>query len=165
MSKHDSTPKFPDSYLGNNSLDYDSSIWMERNQKKVSRFGMSDKNSILICDDEPDIVSLVQKFLQLDNYNTLTCSNGKEALKVLEEKYDEILVILLDIMMPALSGFEVLRTIRTKDSYNDIKVILFTVKSFKEDIEKGKELGADGYVSKPFSGNELRDYVKEIINN
>ena len=56
---------------------------------------MSDKNSILICDDEPDIVSLVQKFLQLDNYNILTCSNGKEALKILEEKYEEILLILL----------------------------------------------------------------------
>ena len=126
---------------------------------------MSDKNSILICDDEPDIVSLVQKFLQLDNYDTLICSNGKEALKILEEKYDEILLILLDVMMPALSGFEVLRTIRARDSYNDIKVILFTVKSFKEDIEKGKELGADGYVTKPFSGNELRAYVKEVLNN
>ena len=126
---------------------------------------MTTKNSILICDDEPDIVSLVQKFLQLDNYNTLICSNGKEALKILEEKYDEILLILLDVMMPALSGFEVLRTIRARDSYNDIKVILFTVKSFKEDIEKGKELGADGYVTKPFSGNELRAYVKEVLNN
>ena len=126
---------------------------------------MSDKNTILICDDEPDIVSLVQKFLQLDNYNILTCSNGKEALKIMEEKHDEILLILLDVMMPALSGFEVLRTIRSKDSYKDIKVILFTVKSFKEDLEKGKELGADGYVTKPFSGNELRSYVKEILNN
>jgi len=126
---------------------------------------MTDRNSILICDDEPDIVNLVQKFLQLDNYKTLTCSNGKEALKIIEEKYDEILLVLLDLMMPALSGFEVLRTIKSKDIYNDIKVILFTVKSFKEDIEKGKELGADGYVTKPFSGNELRSYVKEILNN
>jgi len=126
---------------------------------------MSDKNSILICDDEPDIVSLVQKFLQLDNYKTLTCSNGKEALKIVEEKYEEIILILCDIMMPGLSGFEVLRTIKSKDSYNDIKVVLFTVKSFKEDIEKGKELGADGYVTKPFSGNELRSYIKEILNH
>ena len=126
---------------------------------------MLDRNTILICDDEPDIVSLVQKFLQLDNFKTLTCSNGKEALKVLEEKYGEIVLILLDVMMPALSGFEVLRTIRSKDSYNNIKVILFTVKSFKEDIEKGNELGADGYVTKPFSGNELRSYVKELLNN
>ena len=126
---------------------------------------MSDKNSILICDDEPDIVSLVQKFLQLYNYKTLTCSNGKEALKIVEEKYEEIILILCDIMMPGLSGFEVLRTIKSKDSYNDIKVVLFTVKSFKEDIEKGKELGADGYVTKPFSGNELRSYIKEILNH
>jgi len=127
---------------------------------------MSNKNTILICDDEPDIVSLVKKFLELDNYSTLTCSNGKEALKLLEEKSEEIILILCDIMMPGgLSGYEVLRNIKSKDSYKDIKVILFTVKSFKEDIEKGKQLGADGYVTKPFSGNELRSYIKDILNN
>ena len=125
---------------------------------------MIDKNTILICDDEPDIISLVQKFLQLDHFNTLTCSNGKEALKVLEDKYKEIILILCDIMMPGLSGFEVLRTIKSKESYKDIKVILFTVKSFKEDKEKGKDLGADGYITKPFSGNELRDYIKKMLN-
>ncbi|GAG01770.1 unnamed protein product [marine sediment metagenome] len=125
---------------------------------------MIDKNTILICDDEPDIISLVQKFLQLDHFNTLTCSNGKEALKVLEDKYKEIILILCDIMMPGLSGFEVLRTIKSKETYKDIKVILFTVKSFKEDKEKGKDLGADGYITKPFSGNELRDYIKKMLN-
>ena len=127
---------------------------------------MLNKNTILICDDEPDIVSLVKKFLELDNYSTLTCSNGKEALKLLEEKSEEIILILCDIMMPGgFSGYEVLRNIKSKDSYKDIKVILFTVKSFKEDIEKGKQLGADGYVTKPFSGNELRSYIKDILNN
>ena len=127
---------------------------------------MLNKNTILICDDEPDIVSLVKKFLELDNYSTLTCSNGKEALKLLEEKSEEIILILCDIMMPGgLSGYEVLRSIKSKDSYKDIKVILFTVKSFKEDIEKGKQLGADGYVTKPFSGNELRAYIKDMLNN
>jgi len=125
---------------------------------------MIDKNSILICDDEPDIISLVQKFLQLDHFNTLTCSNGKEALKVLEDKYEEIVLILCDIMMPGISGFEVLRTIKSKETYKDIKVILFTVKSFKEDKEKGKDLGADGYITKPFSGNELRNYIKKMLN-
>ncbi len=125
---------------------------------------MIDKNSILICDDEPDIISLVQKFLQLDHFNTLTCSNGKEALKVLEDKYEEIILILCDIMMPGISGFEVLRTIKSKETYKDIKVILFTVKSFKEDKEKGKDLGADGYITKPFSGNELRNYIKKMLN-
>ncbi|MFX0010316.1 MAG: response regulator transcription factor [Candidatus Hermodarchaeota archaeon] len=125
---------------------------------------MADKNSILICDDEPDIVSLVQRFLQLDHYDTLTCSNGKEALKYLEERHEDIVLILLDVMMPGISGFEVLRTIKSIDAYNDIKVILFTVKSFKEDKEKGNELGADGYITKPFSGTELREYVKKILN-
>ncbi len=125
---------------------------------------MIDKNSILICDDEPDIISLVQKFLQLDHFNTLTCSNGKEALKVLEDKYEEIILILCDIMMPGISGFEVLRTIKSKETYKDIKVILFTVKSFKEDKEKGEDLGADGYITKPFSGNELRNYIKKMLN-
>jgi DNA-binding response OmpR family regulator len=124
---------------------------------------MTDKNSILICDDEPDIVSLVQRFLQLDGFETVTCSNGKEALKYLEEQYNEIVLILLDVMMPGMSGFEVLRTIKSKKSYEDIKVILFTVKSFKEDKEKGNDLGADGYITKPFSGNELRDYVKNTL--
>jgi DNA-binding response OmpR family regulator len=124
---------------------------------------MTDKNSILICDDEPDIVSLVQRFLQLDGFKTVTCSNGKEALKYLEEKFGEIVLILLDVMMPGMSGFEVLRTIKSKDTYKDIKVILFTVKSFKEDKEKGNDLGADGYITKPFSGNELRDYVKNVL--
>lgn len=125
---------------------------------------MTDKNSILICDDEPDIVSLVQRFLQLDHFSTLTCSNGKEALKTLEEKHEEVVLMLLDVMMPGMSGFEVLRTIKSKETYKNIKVILFTVKSFKEDKEKGNELGADGYITKPFSGNELRDYVKKILN-
>jgi DNA-binding response OmpR family regulator len=125
---------------------------------------MADKNSILICDDEPDIVSLVQRFLQLDRFSTLTCSNGKEALKTLEEKHEEVVLMLLDVMMPGMSGFEVLRTIKSKETYKNIKVILFTVKSFKEDREKGNELGADGYITKPFSGNELRDYVKKILN-
>ena len=125
---------------------------------------MSDKNTILICDDEPDIVNLTERFLKLDSFKTLTCSNGKECLKGLEEKHEEIILILLDLMMPGLSGFEVLRNIRSKEDYKDIRVVLFTVKSFKEDIEKGKELGADGYITKPFSGNELRDYIKKVLN-
>ena len=125
---------------------------------------MSEKNTILICDDEPDIVNLTERFLKLDNFEVLTCSNGKEAIKILEERYKEVALILCDLMMPGLSGFEVLRNIRSKEIYNDIQVVLFTVKSFKEDIEKGKELGADGYITKPFSGNELRDYIKKALN-
>ena len=124
---------------------------------------MSERKTILIVDDEPDIVSLTEKFLKLGNFTTITCNNGKEALKVVEDKYEEIALVLLDVMMPGLSGYKVLETIKTNEKYKDVLVVLFTVKSFNEDIQKGKELGADGYLTKPFSGNELLKYVESLF--
>jgi CheY-like chemotaxis protein len=119
--------------------------------------------TILICDDEPDIVALTQKFLQLGGFETITCNNGKEALKILEERYRDISLVLLDIMMPGISGKDVLLKIKSAEEYQHIKVVLFTVKSFKEDIQQGKESGADGYITKPFSGSDLLEYVKDLL--
>ena len=121
------------------------------------------KKSILIVDDEPDIVNLTEKFLNLGEFKTITCVNGKEALKIVEEKYEEIALILLDIMMPGLSGYSILEIIKSNEKYKDILVILFTVKSFQEDIQKGKKMGADGYIMKPFAGKELVKLIKEIL--
>jgi len=126
---------------------------------------VSKNKTILVVDDEPDIVNLTQKILKLGKYNTLTCNNGKEALKVIEDKYDQISLVLLDLMMPGVSGMEVLRTIKSNDMFKHILVILFTVKSFKEDIQKGKQMGADGYITKPFSGKELLEYVNHVFEN
>jgi two-component system alkaline phosphatase synthesis response regulator PhoP len=119
--------------------------------------------TILVVDDEPDIVSLTEKFLQIGKFDTITCNNGKEALKIIEERYPEISLVLLDVMMPGLSGAEVLSKIKSREEYEHIKVVLFTVKSFQEDIERGKNLGADGYITKPFSGKDLLDYVKNLL--
>jgi two-component system alkaline phosphatase synthesis response regulator PhoP len=119
--------------------------------------------TILIVDDEPDIVSLTEKFLQIGKFNTLTCNNGKEALKIIEDRYPDISLVLLDVMMPGLSGAEVLSKIKSREEYEHIKVVLFTVKSFQEDIERGRNLGADGYITKPFSGKDLLDYVKNLL--
>ncbi|MBD3195768.1 MAG: response regulator [Candidatus Lokiarchaeota archaeon] len=125
----------------------------------------TEKKRILIVDDEPDILNLTTKFLELGNYETLTSSNGKEAMKIIEQKYDQIDLVLLDIMMPGRSGYSVLEEIKTTDKYKDITVVLFTVKSFNEDIQKGKRLGADYYITKPFSGKELLKKINEILNN
>jgi CheY-like chemotaxis protein len=125
---------------------------------------MAEKRTILIVDDEPDIVNLTEKFLNLGKFTTITCSNGKEAMKVIEEKHEEIALILLDIMMPGKSGYSVLEEIKSDDRYKDIIVILFTVKSFNEDIQKGKKLGADGYLTKPFSGKQLLKYIQDQLN-
>ena len=118
---------------------------------------------ILIVDDEPDIVNLTESFLQLENYDTLTCNNGEEALKIIEEHYDEIILVLLDIMMPNIDGYTVLERIKSNDKYKHILVILFTVKNFKFDIIRGKELGADGYLLKAVTGKTLLDNVKKIL--
>ena len=71
--------------------------------------------------------------------------------------------MLLDIMMPGISGFDVLTRIKNNETHKHIIVILFTVKSFAEDIQKGKKLGADGYMPKPFSGKELVKYIKDKL--
>ncbi len=118
---------------------------------------------ILVVDDEPDILNLTQKFLNLGKFDTITCANAKEAMKVIEERHNEISLILLDVMMPGLSGMEVLRNVKNDDRFKNILVVLFTVKSFNEDIQKGKRLGADGYITKPFSGKDLLKYVQTML--
>lgn len=125
---------------------------------------MAAKNTILIVDDEPDIVNLTDKFLKLGNFNTITCNNGRDAIEIVEEKSDEIALILLDIMMPGTSGYSVLKEIKQNEKFKHIQVILFTVKSFNEDIQKGKQLGADGYLTKPFSGKDLLQFVRDKLN-
>ncbi|MFX0069643.1 MAG: response regulator [Candidatus Hermodarchaeota archaeon] len=125
---------------------------------------VTDKKTILIVDDEPDIVNLTEKFLKLGDFNTITCNNGRDAMEIVKEKHSDIALILLDIMMPGTSGYSVLKEIKTNDKYKNIIVVLFTVKSFNEDIQKGKQLGADGYLTKPFSGKELLKYIKEMLN-
>ena len=124
---------------------------------------MSGKNTILIVDDEPDILNLTEKFLKLGDFETITSSNAKEALKMIEENYREIALILLDIMMPGRSGYSVLEEIKNNEKYKHILVVLFTVKSFNEDVQKGKKLGADAYITKPFSGKELLKRIEDLL--
>ncbi|MFX1280128.1 MAG: response regulator [Promethearchaeota archaeon] len=125
---------------------------------------MSQKNTILIVDDEPDIVNLTEKFLKLGEFDTITSNNAKEAMRMVEENYDKIALILLDIMMPGRSGYSVLEEIKNNEKYRDILVVLFTVKSFSEDVQKGKNLGADDYIIKPFSGKDLLKRIKDILD-
>lgn len=124
---------------------------------------MSATKKILIVDDEPDIVILTEKFLELENFQTISCTDGNEALRIIEEEYNQIALVLLDLMMPGISGYEILKSIKSNEKYKNILVVLFSVRSFTEDIQKGKELGADGYLVKAISGKELINYVKTIL--
>ena len=127
------------------------------------KIAMTEKKTILIVDDEPDIVNLTERILSRGGFETITCSNGKEAMKVIEEKYELIALILLDIMMPQKSGYGVLKEIKSNELYKDIIVVLFTIKSFQEDIQKGKELGADAYLTKPFSSKHLLKFIQDQL--
>ncbi|MHA1916122.1 MAG: response regulator [Promethearchaeota archaeon] len=131
--------------------------------EEISQEEKKKKHVILIVDDEPDILNLTEKFLKLGDFDTITSANAKEALRVLEERYTEISLILLDVMMPGKSGMDVLRQIKGEKRYDHILVVLFTVKSFNEDLQKGKRLGADGYITKPFSGKELLKCIQEML--
>lgn len=102
--------------------------------------------------------------MQLGDFDTITSNNAKEAMKMVAEHYNKIVLILLDIMMPGKSGYSVLEEVKNNEMYKDILVVLFTVKSFNEDVQKGKKLGADAYITKPFSGKDLLSRINEILN-
>ena len=118
---------------------------------------------ILIVDDEPFNVDYLEQELEDLDCDTVSAQNGREALEQVAAEGPD--VILLDIMMPGTSGYSVLKTIKENEKFKHILVVLFTVKSFNEDIQKGKKLGADGYLTKPFSGKELLKYVQEKLTN
>lgn len=123
------------------------------------------RDKILIVDDERDITLLTRRFLELEQYNIISANDGKEALQIIEERYSEIILVLLDIMMPQISGFDVLAKIKATEKYSDIIVVVFSVKNFQMDIQKAKELGADGYLPKTISGKKLLDYIRNILDS
>jgi DNA-binding response OmpR family regulator len=115
-------------------------------------------NSVLVVDDEKEIVELIDFYLKNNGYNTFRALNGKEALKIFEN--EQIDIIILDIMMPELDGKEVLRKVREK---SNTPIIFLSAKG--EDIDKidGLFLGADDYLSKPFNPIELIARVKALL--
>jgi DNA-binding response OmpR family regulator len=114
--------------------------------------------NILICDDEPDIVTALQIYLKAEGYSTYTAHNGRDALKCLAET--EIHLILLDIMMPEMDGITALARLREK--YN-LPVIFLTAKSEDTDKVLGLNIGADDYVTKPFNPVEVLARVKSQL--
>ena len=115
-------------------------------------------HTILVVDDERDIVSALKIYLTSDGYNVLTAYNGREALDVLE--HNEVHLILMDIMMPQLDGLTALTKLREK--YNT-PVIFTTAKSEDADIIIGLNLGADDYITKPFNPVELLARVRSQL--
>lgn len=117
--------------------------------------------TVMIVEDQDDLRESISFFLQNEGYQTVEASNGKEALRSLEESYLKVDIILLDIMMPGIDGYEMLRELRM--AKNNIPVIMLTAKTEEIDKLLGLELGADDYITKPFSLREVVARVKAVL--
>jgi CheY-like chemotaxis protein len=127
-------------------------------QGSYRRFGMP---RILIVDDEPNIVLALELLMKREGYEILTVDDGQKVFEVVREFNPDL--ILLDIMMPKMDGYEVCQRIRADASLKDISIIMLTAKGREVEKEKGLALGADYYITKPFSTREVIMKVKEIL--
>jgi len=116
---------------------------------------------ILVVDDEPDITALVAYHLAKTGYRVSTATTGADALRSAREERPDIVV--LDLMLPGLSGYEVLAELRKRDETKDVGVILLTARREEADRIKGLSLGADDYLTKPFSPHELALRVAALL--
>ncbi len=119
------------------------------------------KKKVLVVDDEPDIVRLVEISLKLCNYDVFTAGNGKDALRMIKENPPDL--VLLDVMMPEMSGYEVCQAIRSDAATKALPVVMLTAKGQKGDAEKGLEVGADDYIIKPFDPYDLGEQVSRFL--
>jgi len=116
---------------------------------------------ILIADDEPDIVTSLEFLMRGGNYEVRVALNGEEALRLAESFRPD--VVLLDVMMPQRSGFEVCQKIRANPALQEIKIIMLTAKGRNAERDRGLDLGANAYVTKPFSTKELMNTVRGLL--
>ncbi|MCR4748826.1 MAG: response regulator transcription factor [Lachnospiraceae bacterium] len=119
-----------------------------------------DTNKILVVDDEERMRKLVRDFLVNKNYRVLEASNGEEALEIFIKQQKDIGLVILDVMMPVMDGWEVCRSIR---EYSKVPIIMLTAKSEEKDELRGFELGVDEYITKPFSPKILVARVEAIL--
>ncbi|MCG8347674.1 MAG: response regulator [Chloroflexales bacterium] len=118
---------------------------------------------VLIVDDEPNIVTSLEFLMERNGYEFQIARNGDEALAWVRSFEPDL--ILLDVMMPQRSGFEVCQTIRENPAWNTMKIIMLTAKGRDIEVTKGLALGADSYVTKPFSTKELLAKVREMLGD
>jgi DNA-binding response OmpR family regulator len=116
---------------------------------------------VLVADDDPDILALVALRLERSGYEVVVAGDGEQAVAAALERTPD--VALLDVMMPKLDGYEATARLRGNDATRHMPVILLTARVQEADIARGLEAGADDYVKKPFSTQELRDRVQAAL--
>jgi DNA-binding response OmpR family regulator len=118
-------------------------------------------NKVLVVDDEKAIVKLIEVNLRLEDFHVVTAADGIEALERLREERPDL--IILDIMMPRMDGWEVLRQVREDQEFMDVPVVVLTARTHNDDVIQGWQLGADEYITKPFSPIALVKMVQMVL--
>src|SRR5215212_6680219 len=116
---------------------------------------------VLVVDDEPDIVALVAYHLARAGYRVSTAASGPEAVSAVKDERPTLVV--LDLMLPGMSGYEVLEQLRGDDATREVAVLMLTARKEEQDRIRGLSLGADDYLTKPFSPQELVLRVGAIL--
>ncbi len=124
-------------------------------------YNKKNTETILVVDDEKDILDLVAFHLKKQGFNVLTSLSGEEALDLLKATKPDL--IILDLMLPGIDGIEIAKIIKARPELQDISIIMLTAKGDETDIVVGFELGADDYVTKPFSPKVLVARVKTLL--
>ena len=116
---------------------------------------------ILIVDDEPNIVTALEYLLQKSGYEVLLAQDGEAALQQVEQHVPDL--VLLDVMMSVKSGYEVCQRMRERADWEHIKIVMLSAKGREAEVNKGLSLGADFYVTKPFSNKDLVAKIDELL--
>jgi len=116
---------------------------------------------ILIADDEPSIVAAVEFLLRRNGYEVEVARNGEEALRLVDTSHPDLVV--LDVMMPVKSGYEICKRIRERPDSESIKIIMLSAKGRDAEVSKGLSIGADVYITKPFSTRELLAKIEGLL--
>ena len=116
---------------------------------------------ILVADDEPNIVISLEYLMKREGYTVLVARDGQEALDMIARDRPDL--VLLDVMMPKKSGFEVCQAVRASEELQSTKILMLTAKGRDTDLAKGLALGADAYMTKPFSTRDLAHKVAEML--
>jgi len=116
---------------------------------------------VLIVDDEPNIVLSLEFLMQREGYQVATAADGEAALEALAAQTPDL--VILDIMLPKMNGFDVCRRIRADPRWQGVRILILTARGRETEVSKGLGLGADLYVTKPFSTKELMAQVKGLL--
>ncbi len=116
---------------------------------------------ILIVDDEPNIVVSLEWLMRREGFETLVAGDGEAALAAVEQGAPDL--VILDVMLPAMNGFEVCQRIRSDARFRGVKILILSAKGRDTEVAKGLGLGADAYVTKPFSTKDLVAQIRQMI--